>query len=60
MRVYEGIKAWVLEHEFFELDERPGHRNLWHVIGPEDTNKGLGFRQLEIFVPIKLAWTGGK
>jgi len=59
-RVYEGIKAWVSEHESFELDERPGHRHLWHVVGPEDTCKGLGYRQLEIYVPIKLVGTGRK
>lgn len=60
MRVYEGIKAWVSEHESFELDERPGHRHLWHVVGPKDTNKRLGYRQLEIFVPIELVGTGRK
>lgn len=54
MRVYEGIKEWVMEHETFKLDERSGHYHLWHVVGVPDTDKGLGYRQLEIFVPIKL------
>ncbi len=57
MRVYEGIKAWVSEHESFEFDERLGHCHLWHVIGPKDTNQELGYRQLEIFVPIRLVGT---
>lgn len=54
-RVYEGIKAWVAEHETFELDERSGHYHLWHVVGVPATDKGLGYRQLEIFVPVKLS-----
>lgn len=59
-RVYEGIKAWVTSHEAFELDERPGHYHLWHVVGPKDTNDRLGYRQLEIFVPMRLISTGKK
>lgn len=59
-RVYEGIKDWVSEHESFVLDERPGNHNLWHVVGPKDTNKELGYRQLEVFVPIKLVVTSKK
>jgi DNA-binding transcriptional MerR regulator len=59
-RVYEGIKAWVSEHDAFELDERLGRRHLWHVVGSQYTDKGLGYRQLEIFVPMKLLGTGSK
>lgn len=59
-RVYEGIKTWVTEHASFDLDERVGRRHLWHVVGSRDTDKKLGYRQLEIFVPIKLVVTGRK
>ncbi len=52
MRVYNGIKAWASKHEYFELDERPGRYHLWHVVGTSDTDKRLGYRQLEIFVPL--------
>ena len=29
-RVYAGIKKWIAESECFELDERPGHYDVFH------------------------------
>jgi len=53
-RVYTGIKNWI-ETSGFELDERPGHQTLCHMPNPTDEiKKGLGYHQLDIFVPIKL------
>lgn len=53
-RVYNGIKKWV-EASGFELDDRPGHRTLCHMLNPTDEIKdALGYHQLEIYVPIKL------
>ncbi len=53
-RVYEGIKKW-LETSGFELDERPGHRTLCHMVNPNDEIKAaLGYHQLDIYVPIKV------
>jgi DNA-binding transcriptional MerR regulator len=53
-RVYGGIKRWV-ENSAFELDERPGHRTLCHMLNPTDEIKNaLGYHQLDIYVPIKL------
>ncbi len=52
-RVYEGIKKWV-ETSGFELDERKGHRTMCHMIITENIKKGLGYDQLDIYVPIKL------
>lgn len=53
-RVYEGIKKWV-ENSGFDLDERPGHRTLCHMLNPTDEIKNfLGYHQLEIYVPIKM------
>ena len=53
-RVYGGIKKWV-ENSGFELDERPGHRTLCHMLNPSDEIKNaLGYHQLDIYVPIKL------
>jgi len=53
-RVYGGIKEWVKSSNTFELDERPGHYDLSHVITPESAGKTMGYMQLEIYVPIKL------
>jgi DNA-binding transcriptional MerR regulator/DNA gyrase inhibitor GyrI len=53
-RVYQGIKNWI-EISGFESDERPGHQTLCHMPNPtEEIKKGLGYHQLDIFVPIKL------
>lgn len=53
-RVYTGIKKWI-EASGFELDERQGHQTLCHMPNPTDEiKKGLGYHQLDIFVPIKL------
>ena len=52
-RVYVGIKTWV-ESSGFELDERAGHQTMCHMIVGEEMNRGLGYKQLDIFVPIRL------
>jgi DNA gyrase inhibitor GyrI len=53
-RVYGGIKKWV-ETSGFEIDERSGHQTMCNMIYPyDDIKKGLGYHQLEIYVPIKL------
>ena len=53
-RVYGGIKEWVKNSGIFDLDERPGHYDLCHIITPEYAGKAMGHMQLEIYVPIKL------
>ena len=52
-RVYEGIKRWI-ETSGFDLDERNGHRTMCHMIITENIKKGLGYDQLDIYVPIRL------
>lgn len=53
-RVYTGIQKW-LETSGFELDERPGHRTMCHMLNPTDEIKdALGYHQLDIYVPIKV------
>lgn len=53
-RVCEGIYKW-LETSNFELDERPDHHTLCHMLNPTDEIKeALGYHQLEIYVPIRI------
>lgn len=53
-RVYSGILKW-LENSGFELDERPGHRTMCHMVNPTDEIKNaLGYDQLDIYVPVKI------
>lgn len=54
MRVYNGINEWVNSSESFELDEHAERPHLWHVVGSPTSDSALGYRQIEIFVPIKL------
>lgn len=53
-RVLAGVRAWVRENPVFELDERPGHYDLRHVITPKRVEKAIGQVQLEIYVPIRV------
>ena len=53
-RIYSGILKW-LEDSGFELDERPGHRTMGHMLNPTDgIRKALGYDQMDIYVPIKI------
>ncbi len=53
-RVYNAIKQWVRSSGCFELDERPNHYTMFHVVTPPEARKALGFSQLDIYVPIKV------
>ncbi len=53
-RVVAGIREWVKSSGVFALDERPGHYELFHVITPDEAYEAMGYRQLDIFVPIKV------
>lgn len=53
-RIYSGILKW-LEGSGFELDERPGHRSMGHMVNPtEEIRQALGYHQMDIYVPIKI------
>lgn len=56
-RVYSGILKW-LEDSGFELDERPGHRTMSHMVNPTaEIKSALGYDQMDIYVPIKIRGT---
>lgn len=53
-RVYNGILEW-LKTSGFEIDERPGHCTLCHMLNPtEEIKQALGYHQMDIYVPIKV------
>ncbi len=53
-RVHKGIIRW-LKTTGFQLDDRKGHRIMYHMESPiDEVKKGLGYHQLDMFVPIKL------
>lgn len=52
-QVYAGIKEWVTQSDCFELDEYPGHYDLFHITTPEKAAELLGYNQLDIYVPVR-------
>jgi hypothetical protein len=54
LKVYNVIQDWVNSSKAFALDVNEKRPHLWHVVGTSLTDKALGYRQIEIFVPIKL------
>lgn len=54
LKVYKGIEDWVNSSKGFALDINEERTQLWHVVGSSVTDKALGYRQIEILVPIKL------
>lgn len=52
-RVYQGIIKWISDSQMFELDERPNHYTMSHIITTPEMQKILGYAQLEILVPIR-------
>ena len=52
-QVYTGMKEWIKESGAFELDERPERCTMFHIITSDAVYDALGYRQLDIYVPIK-------
>ena len=51
--VYNMIKEWIEQSDYFELDEREERQTMFHMPLPR-TKEIMGYAQLEIFVPIKV------
>ncbi len=51
---YKEAISYVENSDVFELDIRPGHYIMGHIITPSEIIKAQGFAQMENFVPIKL------
>ena len=56
-RVYNGIKKWIEDSQIFELDERPNHYTMSHIVTSPEAQETLGYAQLEILVPVKKGHT---
>ncbi|NLU42640.1 MAG: GyrI-like domain-containing protein [Firmicutes bacterium] len=53
-RVYAEIKRWVEDSRVFAVDEGPRRHTMFHVVTPDEAYLAMGFRQLDIFVPIRV------
>ena len=52
-RVYTAICRWIDETNDLSRDERPDRPHLFHVITSDAAFEKLGYRQLDIYVPVK-------
>jgi len=52
-RVYNAVINWIKDSNCFELDLHPGHYDMFHVITSPAAAEIMGYKQLEIYVPIK-------
>jgi hypothetical protein len=52
-RVHQTVRDWVLGSGCFALDERPGRQTMFHVITSDAAFRAMGYRQLDLYIPIK-------
>ena len=52
-RVLNQTKEWILATGYFEIDECPARPVLFHVTTSDAAFAKMGYRQLDIYVPIK-------
>ena len=52
-RVLNEIKEWILATRYFQIDESSERPVLFHVTTPDSAFEKMGYRQLDIYVPIR-------
>ena len=50
----QEVLEYIASSDVFELDERPGHYSMGHIITPPEAIPALGNGMMEAFVPVKL------
>lgn len=53
-RLYSEALSYIESLEALELDIRPNHYAMGHIITPADLIKPLGFAQMQTYIPVKL------
>lgn len=53
-RLYNEAMEYIKSSEIFELDMRPDHYAMGHIITPKEIIVLQGWAQMETFIPIKL------
>ena len=53
-RLYQEAVAYIEASEVLELDVRPGHYAMGHIITPPEIIAAQGWAQMESFIPVKL------
>ncbi len=53
-RLYREALDYIRDSRVFELDERPNHYTMGHIITPKAIAQAQGFSVMETFIPIKI------
>ncbi len=53
-KLYQAALAYIADSGVFEVDERPGHYAMGHIITPAPVSQKQGFAVMETFIPIKI------
>ena len=53
-RLYGEAIKYIEESEVLELDVRPDHYSMGHIITPPEIIQAQGWAQMEAFIPVKL------
>ena len=53
-RLFREAVAYIEASPVLELDVRPGHLSMGHIITPQEVIAAQGWAQMEAFIPVKL------
>lgn len=53
-RLYQEAVKYISGSDILELDERPGHYSMGHIITPPELIDAQGYAIMECFIPVKL------
>lgn len=53
-RLYQEVMRFISESDVLELDDRPGHYSMGHIITPPEIIEAQGFALMEAFVPVRV------
>ncbi|BCJ94452.1 hypothetical protein acsn021_20210 [Anaerocolumna cellulosilytica] len=53
-KLYSEALKYIEDSGIFEIDVRPNHYSMGHIITPAEIIKAQGWAQMETFIPIKL------
>lgn len=53
-RLYQEALQYIGDSDILELDERPGHYSMGHIITPPEIIRAQGKGTMEAFVPVRL------
>lgn len=53
-RLYQEALKFINESGVLELDDRPGHYSMGHIITPPEIIQATGYALMEAFVPVRV------